>query len=525
MCPTIDRPSPRPGARTDGGPASTPYSAPVPSRRIQPPTGAAAPIDFAAVRDRLGVPTGYPADAVAEAVTAAAVPPVRALDRTDLALVTIDPVGSMDLDQAMLLEQHGEGYRVYYAIADVTSFVPQDGALQQETWRRGETYYSPDLATPLHPVELSGAAASLLPGADRPAVLWTIDLGPGGEPVAVDLARALVRSVARLDYPSVQRDLDAGTLHRSIRLLPEIGRLRRAAARRRHAITLDLPDAEVVPTPDGHWTLDLRAQNEIEQANAEISLLTGICAATIMLRGKIGLLRTLPAAAADQVAALHTSAALLGISWPDGVPAGDVIAGLDPAEPRVAAFLDDAVHLLRGAGYTPFDGQVPDQIEHAGVGAPYAHVTAPLRRLADRYATEVCLALRAGTDVPGWVRPALVELPRVMSGSGRRASDLDRGCTAAVSVFLLTGREGEQFAATVLQVDAKKGRAVVVLHEPPVRATCPVDGLSEGSVGSVRLVSIDARTGSFVVAPIGDVGRPVTVGVGVSGEPVRLVAG
>ena len=184
----------------------------MPNRRLQPPAAAPASIDFQSVRDRLGVPSGYPADAVAEALNAAAHPPVPLLDRTDLPLVSIDPVGSMDLDQAMHLERRDDGYRLHYAIADVASFVRRGGALEGETWRRGETLYSPDLATPLHPRELSEGAASLLPDQLRPAVLWTIDLGPDGEPLAVDLVRALVRSVARLDYAGVQRDLEAGSL-------------------------------------------------------------------------------------------------------------------------------------------------------------------------------------------------------------------------------------------------------------------------------------------------------------------------
>lgn len=270
---------------------------------------------------------------MAEAVAVAASPPVPPRDRTDLPLVTIDPVGSMDLDQAMYLTSTDTGYRVHYAIADVASFVAPAGPLQRETWARGETLYSPDLATPLHPRELSEGAASLLPGQRRPAVLWTIDLGPDGEPVAVDLQRALVASVARLDYAGVQADADAGRLHPSIAALLEIGRLRAQAARRRHAVTLDLPDAEVVQAPDGHWTLSLRAQSEVERANAEISLLTGICAARIMLEGGIGLLRTLPPASAPDLAALRRSAVSLGISWPVDEPAGDLIAGLDRPAP------------------------------------------------------------------------------------------------------------------------------------------------------------------------------------------------
>ncbi len=129
----------------------------------------------------------------------------------------------------------------------------------------------------------------------RPAVVWTIALDAAGEPVEVDVRRAFVRSVAQLDYPAAQRAADAGELHPSIALLPEIGaRPREALARRRGALSLDIPDTEVVRGPDGRWTLERRAVLEIERHNAEISLLTGICAARLMLDGGVGLLRTLP---------------------------------------------------------------------------------------------------------------------------------------------------------------------------------------------------------------------------------------
>jgi exoribonuclease R len=179
-------------------------------------------------------------------------------------------------------------------------------------------------------------------------------------------------------------------------------------------------------------------------------------------------------------------------------------------------FIRNAVRALRGAGYTAFDGAPPAISEQSAVAAPYAHVTAPLRRLADRYATEVCLALHVGTAVPDWAAAALPELPPVMAASGRRASDLDRQCTGAVSVFLLTGREGDQFEATVLQVDTDRNRATVLLLEPPVRAHCSADGLVEGSRAVVRLVSVDPGNSAFVVEPVG---HPLSDG------PVRLVAG
>lgn len=472
-----------------------------------PPGGAGSPaIDFDAIRAELGIPDDYPAPAVAEAERAAA-RPVETVAASDLPFVTVDPVGSRDLDQAVHLAKDGDGYLVHYAIADVSAFVAPDGPLAQETWRRGATLYSPDRNTPLHPVELSEGAASLLPGRARPAVLWTIRLDAAGEPVEVDVRRTVITSTAQLDYPGVQQDTDAGRLHPAIELLPEIGRLRLALARERHAISLDIPDAEIVRGPDGHWTLELRGVLPVEKWNAEISLLTGMCAAQIMLTGRIGLLRTLPAPTAAQVQALRRTTAVLGIPWPEGAPPGDIIGSLSGANPREAAFLEDAVRLLRGAGYTPFDGELPEHPEHGGVGAPYAHVTAPLRRLADRFATEVCLALHAGRLVPDWVLGALPELPKTMAAADRKASELARACAGAVSVFVLHGREGEVFQATVLQLEPERDRATVILHEPPVRAHCAArsgtDGqLVEGSVITVRLVSADPATNRFVVETV-----------------------
>jgi len=471
----------------------------MPARTIVIPLAA---IDFDAIRDELSIPAAYPPAAVAEAASVAAAPPPP-LPRSEIGFVTVDPEGSLDLDQAVHLSRHGDGYLVRYAIADVSSFVDNDGALFAETWRRGATLYSPDRTTPLHPLELSEGAASLLPGQERPAVLWTIRLDRRGEPVEVDVRRALVTSIAQLAYPAAQVDADAGTLHPSIGLLPEIGRLRQDRSRQRHAISLDIPDAEIVRGQDGHWTLELRAILPVEQYNAEISLLTGMCAASIMLSGRIGLLRTLPSPSPEQVRALRKSTAALGIPWPPGTPPGDVIAGLNGARPRDAAFLEDAVRLLRGAGYTPFDGERPQRRDHGGVGAPYAHVTAPLRRLADRYATEVCLALHAGLPVPDWARAALPELPKAMAAADRKGSELAKACAGAVSVFVLQGREGEEFMATVLQIEPERDRAVVVLHEPPVRAHCPPAGLVEGSVIVVRLLSADPATHRFVVEPAG----------------------
>ena len=191
---------------------------------------------------------------------------------------------------------------MHYAIADLGAVVVPGGALDAEVRRRGQTVYLPDGSVPLHPPVLSEDAASLLPDGPRAAVLWRIDLDGAGEPVSVDVRRAVVRSRARLDYAGVQADVDAGRIHPAIAALPEVGPLRRALAVRRGAIELELPEQEVVrAADDGGWTVRVRQRPPVEDWNAEISLLTGIAAARIMLDAGIGVLRTLPAAGPEAV--------------------------------------------------------------------------------------------------------------------------------------------------------------------------------------------------------------------------------
>ncbi|MFE5706331.1 RNB domain-containing ribonuclease [Rhodococcus koreensis] len=454
-------------------------------------------IDFGAVRTEFHLPDGYPPAAVAQARTASDRFASGRQDRTDLAFVTIDPPDSMDLDQALHLERTADGFVLHYAIADVGAVVEPCGVLDVETRKRGQTFYLPDGKVPLHPQELSEGSASLLPGEDRPAVVWRIELDESAEPLSCTVSRATVRSVARLEYAGVQADAEAGRLHPSIASLPEFGRLRTAAAVARGAIELRLPEQEVVPDGDS-WRVDLAPRTEADDWNAEVSLLTGMCAAAMMLDAKIGLLRTLPPAGPDAVGALRRTAAALGVDWPESVGVGALLARLDPNSASTLVLMTEAPSLLRGADYAAFDGTLPELTAHAAIGAPYAHVTAPLRRLSDRYSTEVCLAVSAGTPVPSWARDALGSMPEIMGGSDSLASKIDRACIDLTEATVLADRVGETFDATVLRSRNGKRTADVFVPSVSVMAKCVGDP-AEGEQVKIRLVSADVakRTVEF----------------------------
>jgi exoribonuclease R len=446
------------------------------------------------LRTELHVPAAFPPEALAEA-EAAAVGPASAAgrerpDRTDLPLFTLDPVGSRDLDQAVLVERRpGGGYRVFYAIADVAAFVHPGGPLDAEAHLRGVTLYAPDRNVPLHPPVLGEGAASLLADRARPALLWILDLDGAGELVATQVARALVRSRRQLAYPDVQAALDAGRADEQLLLLQEVGRLRQERAAARGAVDLPTPEQQVVDGPDGRPDLRFRAPLPVEGWNAQISLLTGVAAAAIMLQGRIGLLRTLPPPAAEDVASVRRSALALGLAWPEGAGYASVVSALDPTVGEAAALLTYAGRLLRGAAYTAFDGEAPEQPLHSAVAAPYAHCTAPLRRLADRYVGEVCVALTAGAEVPAWAREALPELPGVMAAAEQRAHALERAVVDQAEAVVLQARVGERFEGVVVESGSAHG--VVQLREPAVRARCDAPDLPLGRPIIVRLAEVD----------------------------------
>jgi exoribonuclease R len=184
---------------------------------------------FSEIRAEIGVPEAFPADVLAEAERAATAPRAPETDRTDVPFVTIDPPTSLDLDQAR----------------------------------------------------------------PRPAAVWQLDVGTGGDLVDTHVERAIVASRAKLSYAEVQRSIDDASADASLALLPEIGRLLQDAERARGGASLGVLRQEVVPAGDG-FELRFEAPLPVERWNAQISLLTGRAAAGLMLQAGVGVLRTMP---------------------------------------------------------------------------------------------------------------------------------------------------------------------------------------------------------------------------------------
>jgi exoribonuclease R len=464
-----------------------------------------------ALRTTLELPGPFPEDVLREAKEAVAGHELPELDFTHIDFVTIDPESSTDLDQALYIARAGTGYKVHYAIADVPSFVSPGGALDAETRRRGQTFYTPEGRIPLHPEVISEEAGSLLAGQLCAAFVWEFELDADAEVSSVLVRRARVRSRAKLSYQGVQAELDAGTASPVLQLLKEVGIKRVELERLRDGASLNMPEQEIEQLPDGGYRIVAAPPLPVEDWNAQISLMTGMAAAGIMLKGKVGILRTMPAPDENSLAHFHRQTRALGKPWDGEMSYGEYLRTLDPTDPQQLAIVHSAGMLFRGAGYTPFDGSVPEAATQSAIGAAYAHSTAPLRRLIDRFVLVICEALSNGTDVPDWARRALPSLPAIMGTSDQLAAKLERLSLDTVEAALLSNHIGEEFAAVVISGskpvrtgngkngNGKNGNGngngngpsgIVQIAEPAVTARCPGE-LESGTQIRVRVLSAD----------------------------------
>jgi exoribonuclease R len=226
-----------------------------------------------------------------------------------------------------------------------------------------------------------------------------------------------------------------------------------------------------------------------------------MAAAGIMLEAGIGILRTMPAPDEEAFRSFRIQTVALGLPWPEHVPYGEYLRTLDPAHPRAAAVLQAATALFRGAGYVVMDGEAPADPVQAAIAAPYAHVTAPLRRLVDRWGLVICEALCSRRPVPAWARTSLGELPSIMGASSRLAAQAEAAAVDRVEAALLSSRLGDVLDATVLAV--RNGSVLVQLDDPAVSASAPgADGVSPGDRVRLRVTAADIATGRVGFAPV-----------------------
>ena len=123
------------------------------------------------------------------------------VDYRGLTILCIDPEGARDHDDAVSVERlPGGGFKLGVHIADVSYYVPEGSALDEEALNRSYTQYLPWCAVPMLPERLSGDLCSLHEGVDRCAFTCMMVLNKKGEVQSYEFHRSVINVTSSISY-------------------------------------------------------------------------------------------------------------------------------------------------------------------------------------------------------------------------------------------------------------------------------------------------------------------------------------
>lgn len=179
--------------------------------------------------------------------------------RTDLRhvpFITIDGETARDFDDAVFVEKNGQNYLLWVAIADVSHYVRQGSALDQDARGRSTSVYFPERAFHMLPRALSENLCSLRPNEPRFAMTAKIKLDRTGTIVSTELFESLIESRRRATYEEIQSEYEANQQNPDWEFAPhfELYKILRKSRSERGSIDFDLPEPAVLVDEQGEPT-------------------------------------------------------------------------------------------------------------------------------------------------------------------------------------------------------------------------------------------------------------------------------
>lgn len=410
------------------------------------------------------LPWVFPKDA--EALAAKLPKTVRSADhkgRVDLrgmALVTIDGETARDFDDAVYCEPSGSGFRLVVAIADVSHYVTNGDALDQEARERGNSVYFPRRVIPMLPEALSNGLCSINPEVERLAMVCDMQIDGHGAIKRYEFYPAVMRSHARFTYTEVAAILEnpKSAARERKALVPHLSTLYKLyqqlvkARAKRGAIDFETVETQMIFDDQGKISNIVPVvRNDAHRIIEECMLAANVCTSEFLREHDHPMLyRVHEGPTPEKLEALRDFLKGFGLqlSGGDKPHASDYAKLLAKVKDRPDAQLLQTVMLrsLKQAVYAPKNSG------HFGLAyESYAHFTSPIRRYPDLLVHRAIKAVLAGKKYePGdWQ-----QLGAQCSMTERRADDATRDVTAWLKCYYMRDRVGEVFMGSVAGVAA-----------------------------------------------------------------------
>jgi ribonuclease R len=390
-------------------------------------------------------------------------------DFRDLTTVTIDGEHARDFDDAVSIEPlPGGGFRLGVHIADVSHYVQEEGALDEEAFERGTSVYFPDRAVHMFPEALATGICSLRPRVDRLVQTCLMDIDRVGTVVRREFHDGIIRTAERMTYTDVNaivalRDEEAirrfEPLVPTFEMMRELFEILHGRRRRRGSIDFDLSETEIVLDSSGLVEAILPAERNVAHRIIEEFMLVAneSVAAYFEERGGPAMYRVHEPPDPLKVAEFEEFISGFGLSL--GAPPSALrprhfqrlverIQGRP--EEKAVAFL--MLRTMQRARYSELN------VGHFGLAAEnYTHFTSPIRRYPDLIVHRLLRELRRG-EIPAERREELdeelAEAARHCSDRERRASDAERELLQWKKVRFMADKVGDEFDGYVTGVAA-----------------------------------------------------------------------
>jgi ribonuclease R len=428
-------------------------------------------VDTRIIIRKFNIPDEHSDEAVEEARRIGATLRERDIrGRTDfrgVTTVTIDGEHARDFDDAITIERLPNGhYWLGVHIADVSHYVREGSALDEEAYDRGTSVYFTERAVHMFPSELATGLCSLNPRVDRLVQSCLMEVDRRGNVVRYEMHDGVINSDARMTYTAVNAiltDRDEAAIEQYRELVPMFEQMRELFVilnqrrRRRGSIDFDLPEAQVILTDEGQIEAIIASERNVaHRIIEEFMLLANETVATHLVAHDVPALhRVHEAPDVKKVEDFEIFITTLGYSLAATGHAVrpkhfqkliDRMRGT-PEERPIAALM------LRTMQKARYDAE---SLGHFGLAAEhYTHFTSPIRRYPDLVVHRMLRESRKGPIADARREELADDLPetaRHTSEMERRADEAERELLQWKKVRFMADKVGDEYEGFVTGV-------------------------------------------------------------------------
>ncbi len=381
-------------------------------------------------------------------------------DLRDLPIITIDGKTAKDFDDAVFTERTSGGFHLIVAIADVSHYVKEGSAIDEDAYLRGTSTYFPNFVAPMLPEKLSNELCSLKPNVPRLALVADMRLDFSGALIATEFYEGVIQSKARVTYGEAQEVIEGRTpekfkhVEENILRCADLAKILMSKRFREGSLDLELPETEIEIDEAGNPVDILQSERLFAHRLIEELMLTAnIAVARFFKQNEIPAIYRVHDEPA--VEAMQNFAAFLRVlGYKEKLSKGHLQKKISRAldrfrnHPKAHVVSMLALRSLAQAKYQA------ENIGHFGLGfEDYTHFTSPIRRYPDLIVHRLVKAKLYPRKGYKFLRMGELDTAgTVLSACEQRSVKAERQIKAIKKARFMAAHVGEEFDGIISSV-------------------------------------------------------------------------